>query len=182
MKSIESRASSRSDWIRLQFGAALFVALALFATGAFAAQLQVGDSAPRLDIKLLDGRNLPAKALEGKVVLSMFWATWCPFCIADMPHMQRLHETYGARGLVILAISLDRSREDVVAYWDEHKYGFPVAMRSSAMREDYGAIRGTPTFFLADRRGVVRMQHVGTPPEGALEDRIKDLLGERARP
>ena len=170
------------QWAALRWCAALLLMTALLAPGASAAQLQAGDSAPRLDIQLLDGSTLPAKALEGKVVVSMFWATWCHICVADMPKMQQLHETYGARGLVILAISLDRDREEVLHFLGATKYSFAVAMRSGAMREEYGSIRGTPTYFIADRRGVVRMHHLGAPPEGVIEVWIQDLLKEKARP
>ncbi|MBW6493889.1 MAG: TlpA family protein disulfide reductase [Burkholderiaceae bacterium] len=165
----------RDVWARWRGYATLFVALALFVQVAHA-QLRVGDPAPRLDAVLLDGATLRADALDGKVVVQMFWATWCPFCVAEMPHIQKLHEAYASRGLVIVAVSLDRGRDEVVRFWSEHRYVFLVAMRSQEMREGWGSIRGTPTFYVVDRQGVVRLAHTGTPPEGELEALIKKLL------
>jgi len=149
--------------------------LALFAQFAHA-QLQGGDAAPRLDIALLDGRTLPAQALRGKVVVTMFWATWCPHCLAELPTMQKLHRSLGAQGLEIVAISLDKRRDEVVDFWKRHGYAFPVAMRSPALRAEYGAISGTPTFFVTDRMGIVRLRHIGGFDEGELEALVRKLL------
>jgi len=64
----------------------------------------------------------------------------------------------------------------VIEFWQENGYTFPVAMRSDEIRAVYGPIRGTPTFFLIDRKGTVRLKHLGAMPDGALEIEIKALL------
>ena len=43
-----------------------------------------------------------------------FWATWCPPCRASIAGLERLHRTYGSKGLVILAVSLDQGDWDSV--------------------------------------------------------------------
>lgn len=149
--------------------------LAFFAQFAHA-QLQSGDAAPRLDIELLDGQTLPAQALQDKVVVTMFWATWCPYCVAELPKMQTLHRSLGAQGLEIIAISLDKGRDEVVDFWKQNGYTFPVAMRSPALRAEYGAISGTPTFFVTDRKGIVQLRRIGGFDEGELEALVKKLL------
>ena len=155
----------------------MLAVLALFAVVAPAGDLQVGWTAPRLDTNLLDGRILPAHHLEGKVVLQYFWATWCPFCRAHLPQMQKLYERYQRRGLEIIAQSLDDEDQSVVVeFWRKGGYTFPVTMRSEETRAGFGPIKGTPTLFLIDRSGTVRFKHLGTPPDGALEAQINALL------
>jgi thiol-disulfide isomerase/thioredoxin len=151
-------------------------AFALCAVVAHAGDLQVGGSAPRLDTKLLDGRILPALQLEGKVVLQYFWATWCPICREDLPQLQKLYEAYQPRGLEIIAQSLDDDQSVVVEFWRKRGYTFPVAMRSEETRAGFGPIKGTPTLFLIDRSGTVRLKRLGTLPDGALEAQINALL------
>ena len=51
--------------------------------------------------------------LEGQVVLLNFWATWCPPCLEEIPHLNRLQQTYMDSGLVVLTVS-DEAREDLV--------------------------------------------------------------------
>lgn len=55
----------------------------------------------------LDGREWAAEDLEGRVVVLDFWATWCAPCLAEFPHLRRLEDRYGDRGLVLMGVSLD---------------------------------------------------------------------------
>ena len=154
----------------------MLAAFALGAVVAHAEDLQVGQTAPKLDTVLVDGRKLPARQQEGKVVLQYFWATWCPICRGELPQLQKLYEAYQPRGLEIIAQSLDDDRSAVLEFWRERGYTFPVAMRSGETRAGFGPIKGTPTLFLIDRRGTVRLRQLGTLPDGALEAQVKALL------
>lgn len=155
-------------------------ALAICAVFAHAGDLEVGQRAPRLETELVDGRMLPARRLEGRVQLHYFWATWCPICKSDMPRLQRLYETYRPLGLEIVAQSLDDDASVVIEHWRARGYTFPVAMRSEETRSGFGAIRGTPTLFLIDRSGTVRLKRLGRLPEGALETQVAALIKEPA--
>lgn len=169
------RGSRTARWIaRLRL--VTIAAFALSAVAAHAGDLQVGQTAPKLDTELADGRILPARQLEGKVVLQYFWATWCPFCRDHLPQLQKLYEAYQPRGLEIIAQSLDDDPSAVLEFWRKGGYTFPVAMRSDETRAGFGPIKGTPTLFLIDRRGTVRLRRLGTLPDGALEAQIKALL------
>ena len=156
------------------------VALALLllplALAARADGLQVGDRAPRVATELTSGKVLAGGHLEGKVALQYFWATWCLFCQGDLPDLEKLYRAYQPRGFEIIAQSLDDDLSVVIEFWQEKGYTFPVAMRSDETRAAYGPIRGTPTLFLIDRKGTVRLKHLGAMPDGALEDEIKALL------
>jgi peroxiredoxin len=69
----------------------------------------------------------------------------------------------------------------VIEFWQERGYTFPVAMRSDKTRAAYGPIRGTPTLFLIDRDGTVRLARLGVMPDGALENAVKALLKRSSR-
>jgi hypothetical protein len=47
---------------------------------------------------------------------------------------------------------------------------------ATGARAGFGPIKCTPTLFLIDRRGTVRLKHLGVLPDGALEAQIKALL------
>jgi thiol-disulfide isomerase/thioredoxin len=162
-------AGSRLLWLLL------CAALLLAAAGA-QAQMREGQALPAIDTELLDGRVLAADSLRGKVVVHMFWATWCIVCQAELPEMQRLHALLGPRGLRIVALSVDRQRAEAEAFWAAHGYGFPVAMRTPAMREAFGDLTGTPTFVVTGRDGLVRARRTGTFPPGELERLVRSLL------
>jgi len=157
-------------WRALAFAAALLVA------GAAQAQLRPGQPVPPFDTQLLDGKTLPAAALKGKVVLVVFWATWCPACQRELPQLQKLYESHRARGLEIVALSVDADRFTVEEFWKDHEYTFPVALRGPAQAQAFGPIKGTPTLFLFDRRGILRMAHLGGIGGDALRVRLQPLL------
>ena len=48
---------------------------------------------------------------DGKVYVINFWATWCKPCIKELPAFQKLHDSYGDKGLEVLLVSLDMPRQ-----------------------------------------------------------------------
>lgn len=143
---------------------------------ALAANIEAGQRAPALDIKLLNGKTLTAKQLQGKVVVHMYWATWCPYCRADLPEMQRIYQLLQPKGLEILALSIDENDKTVRDFWKGKNYSFPAAMRSNAYFEHYGRIGTTPTYLIVDREGILRQRINGAPEPGVIEQLVVKLL------
>ena len=111
---------------------ALTGALLLVAAPARAqATGEVGSVIVWRDVTLLNGRTLKAAELNGKPVVVQIWASWCPFCGAQNPHVQKLHDAYANRGLTVLAFSIDRTEQAAKNYLAKHGYTFNVAMRSA---------------------------------------------------
>lgn len=80
------------------------------------------------DATLLDGGVFRAADAEGKVLVVYWWASWCPFCAQQSPHMQALWEREQGRGLRMLALSIDKSAEDARGYLARKGYTFPAAL------------------------------------------------------
>ncbi len=99
---------------------------------------------------------------KGKTVFLNFWATWCPPCRGEMPHIQELYEEYGLNkdDVVILGVAApnvgrEGSKEDIIAFLEENEYTFPVVMdESSEVFQQYG-ISAFPTTFMIDESGAV---------------------------
>lgn len=141
-----------------------------------AAGVETGKHVPDLDIQLLNGKTLTAKQMQGKVVVQMYWATWCPYCRADLTDLQRIYQQQHARGLEIVALSIDESDKTVRDFWKGRHYSFPLAMRNDAIFEHYGRISTTPTYFIIDRGGIVRQRINGSPEPGAIAQLVRQLL------
>jgi peroxiredoxin len=69
--------------------------------------LAPGDPAPGYAAPTMAGDTVSLEGLRRHAVMLNVWATWCPPCREEMPGLQALHETYGDRGLAVVAVSID---------------------------------------------------------------------------
>ena len=119
---------------------------------------KVGDVVAWRDVALLDGAVLSAATLvDGPPVVVERWASWCPFCKRQNPHLQALAERH--RGaLTVLALSIDKEPAKARAYMQEHGYTFAAAMASQAGPDGerwFGKLEGLPEIFVVDRGRIV---------------------------
>jgi thiol-disulfide isomerase/thioredoxin len=123
----------------------------------------------------LNSPPLSLDALQGKVVLLDFWATWCGPCRAAVPGMNEMQSRYGSAGLVIIGVCESKGSENMEALVQSQSIAYPVcADTGGAMFEDY-QIDGRPDYYLIDRAGRLR---VADCRNEMLEEAVKTLLDE----
>jgi thiol-disulfide isomerase/thioredoxin len=150
--------------LSLVFGTALAAAGEPVATG----------SAATLDATLLDGTTFSLAAHRGRVVLVVFWATWCPICRRELPKLEQFYRENAAKGFGIVALSLDGNATVARDYVRKNGFSFAAGWRPAA-RDNFGRILGTPTTYLIDRRGTILARTEGELDIGdwwAIEDEI----------
>lgn len=141
------------------------------------AALPVLAKAPDFRLTTLDGQEVTAAGLRGKVVVVDFWATWCGPCIAEIPGYIALQKKYGPQGLVIIGISVDRKGpEHVKAFAAKNGMTYLVAMGDDALAESFGGFDAIPTTFLIDRDGNIRHQKTGSMEHAAYEEIVRRVL------
>ena len=69
----------------------------------------------------LNGDPISLQVYRGKVVLLDFWATWCRPCIAEMPNIKRVYNTYKDKGFDIIGIVIDDKKAAVRDFIKEHE-------------------------------------------------------------
>jgi thiol-disulfide isomerase/thioredoxin len=125
----------------------------------------------------LDGSFVSTAALQGKVVVLNFWATWCPPCREEIPEMIALANRYKDR-LQIIGVSMDDAPpEEVREFAKAAGINYPVVMGSRAIAAEYGGVPALPTSFVADPHGRIVEKHVGLYPPEVYESEIRALLG-----
>src|SRR5262249_5111223 len=72
----------------------------------------VGNPAPVLQGPDADGKPVDLASLKGKVVLVVFWATWCPPCVEEVEFLQQVAAEYKSRGFQVVGVNLDRLQDD----------------------------------------------------------------------
>jgi cytochrome c biogenesis protein CcmG, thiol:disulfide interchange protein DsbE len=95
------------------------------------------------------------------------WATWCPPCIEEIPLLDRIQETYGARGLVVLGLAADEEPDRVRSFLDHNPVKFDVLLDVGGEVGTRYGITGYPETFVVDREGHLREQIVGPIPSDA---------------
>jgi peroxiredoxin len=153
--------------------------LLLLATVSPSWSVELGEPLPDFVVQAFDGSTVSREALEGKPVLLIFWNTWCPRCMEELPEINRLAEKFGPRGLAVLAINsaMNDTERKARAYWKKYGYGFPAAFDEDYEVGQAFGVRGVPTVFLVDSKGVVRYKHSLVPAD--MEERFKLLTGPK---
>ncbi len=126
--------------------------LALLAVSATACAKD--DTAPDWTLYTPEGSSVElAQVSRDKPQIILFWATWCPFCKALMPHLQSIRLEYG-NDIGILAISIMEDG-DPASYITEAGFDFTLLMDGDPVAEEYG-ITGTPGVIIIDTRRKIR--------------------------
>jgi len=106
-------------------------------------------------VTLLDGRELPAGHFDGKPFLVEYWASWCPYCARQNPHIQKLSDTVRGKGMEVLTISIDKKPKDAVDYLAKNQYTFDAAMQTDALRDVFGQPKVLPLVFVVQHDGTI---------------------------
>ncbi|MBL0892676.1 MAG: TlpA family protein disulfide reductase [Gemmatimonadaceae bacterium] len=138
---------------------------------------------PVFTVQTRDGRVLTADSLRGRVVLVNIWATWCPPCRAEMPALQQLADSHADEPFVLLGLSVDRGpASSVDRFLRERGISYPNAIITDDILRAFGGVRGYPTSFLLDKRGVLRHTVLGPVAPLTLRPAIARLLREDDAP
>jgi peroxiredoxin len=133
-----------------------------------------GGLAPNFTAKNLHGQTVNLTDWAGKVRLVDFWATWCAPCREEIPMLNALHEEFGERGLVILAMS-DEDASVIQRFVESHDVAYTNLTAPAEVSESYGVL-GLPSAYLIDRDGKIVATMVGPKSADDLRQRIAALV------
>lgn len=120
-----------------------------------------GSVAPPFAFEDLQGKKVSLEDYRGKVVFMNIWATWCDPCREEMPSMEMLYKKMKGRPFEILAVSVDRDKDKVVAFRDEYKLTFPILLDKRRKITRIYRTTGVPETFIIDSDGVVAEKVIG---------------------
>jgi hypothetical protein len=122
---------------------------------------RVGGTLALPDIELLDGTTFRAGQADGHVLVLYWWASWCPFCAQQSPHMDKLWVTHKSRGLRMLGLSIDRKADDASSYLTRKGYTFPAALVTPSVARVLPKPKGLPVTIVRGRDGRVLAAETG---------------------
>ncbi|MDF2856132.1 MAG: hypothetical protein K0Q87_1983 [Neobacillus sp.] len=140
--------------------------------------IQKGDMAVDFTLETIDGEVSKLSDYKGKKLILNFWATWCPPCKAEMPHMEKFYEENKDNNVVILAVNLTSSESNesnVRAFIKDYRLAFPVLMDTDgSVGDTYQAI-SIPTTYFIDSKGIIQQKLVGPMSKDTMEDLIRKI-------
>ena len=136
-------------------------------------------TSPDISLMTIDGKELRLAELRGKPLLVTFWATTCPGCIKEMPHLIELYNELSPQGLEIIGIAMDYDPPNqVVAMSKARNIPYPIALDIHAQASRaFGNVRLTPTSFLIAPDGQIVYQKLGEMSMAKLRQDILAMLG-----
>lgn len=141
--------------------------------------IQKGQIAPDFTLMNIQGEEVTLSDLRGKRVVLNFWATWCPPCEAEMPHMQKYYEKYAKEDNVeIIGVNLTYEREKVERveqFLESYNITFPILLEPVWSVSKQYEIITIPTTFMIDTEGKIQKQIVGPLDLDALRENVKTL-------
>ena len=129
----------------------------------------------------ITGKPITMKALQGKVVVVDFWATWCGPCVAEMPNMKKLYAEHKDHGVEFVGISLDQAGDGLdklKAFVQEKDIPWPQYYQGNGWESKFSmswGINSIPALFVVDADGNLH----STSARGKLETMIPDLIKKR---
>ncbi|HZS36929.1 MAG TPA: TlpA disulfide reductase family protein [Polyangia bacterium] len=159
----------------------ILLALAVLSLSAPSlAEVSKGQRAPDFSLPSLRGPRVSLAGLRGKVVIVDFWAQWCEPCKKELPQLDKLSKDYASRGVVILAVNIDKERENAERLVKQLGLTLPVLLDPTGAVASTYDLPKMPTSFVIDKKGLVRFVHDGFEGSGDV-DRFRSELDELTR-
>ncbi len=112
---------------------------------------------------------------KGKYVLVDFWASWCPWCIKELPALKNLYAQYSSKGLEIVGVAVRDEAIDTRKAIDKHGISWPVMYNTARIPYDIYGFTGIPHLMLLAPDGTIISR--GETPE-QIEQRLKKLTAQ----
>jgi len=118
---------------------------------------------PEVTFNLLDGRTLQSQELRGRPLLINFWSVSCEVCLRDMPHLALLEKEFSDRELMVIGVAVPHDPPPaVIGAVEKMAPGYAIALDvHGEVSKAFGDVRVTPTNFLIDPDGNVRLSQRG---------------------
>ena len=123
----------------------------------------------------IDGGGQKLKDLQGKVVVLDFWATYCPPCLEEIPHLRELQKKYGREKLEIVGLHVggEDDRPQVPTFVERLKIDYALATPEDALTGFIFAARNDiPQTAVFDRSGKLVEKFIG------FDENVKNRLNE----
>ena len=118
-----------------------------------------GRAAPELVVSTTEGHSVRLLDLKGRRVVVDFWATWCPPCVQEIPHLQKLSEELAGENVTVIGVSSEDAAT-IREFAKSHQVSYPLG-RSVELASPFSDVTLLPTTVFIDEDGVIESVLLG---------------------
>lgn len=144
--------------------------------------------APLIDFTDTKGNNVSSKTNAGKYVLLDFMGSWCVPCIAALPALKTIYNSYKSKipfEMISVAVEHEDNRPKFDAFLKKHNIPWPVIYQPAIGRKmsdlksvEFG-VQGYPTYFLLDKDGRIVIRGTGNDTLLSIEKKLTEVQEPR---
>ncbi len=137
--------------------------------------LMKGQQAPDFTLQDLNGNEVTLSSYQNKSnVCLVFWATWCPYCVKEIPMLKSLHEKYASKGIQVVSVNVGSNDpiKRVRAFHNKYALNYTVLYDSSGIASRLYGVTGIPVSIIIDKKGIIRFR------SNTLPENIDQLFAE----
>lgn len=154
----------------------LIFSICLLLSFSTSAALKNGDAAPNLLGRNGKGDDITVAQFKGKVVIISFWATWCGYCLKELPALNHIQNSVGTDFIQVVAVNYKEDMREANGIMRKMKDKQLLSLydRKGSVGDSYG-VKGLPNLWIIDPDGKVATHHIGYG-EASLSTIAKDIL------
>ena len=140
--------------------------------------VNVGNRAQDFTLEDSNGNKVKLTDFRGKVVFMNFWASWCPFCIDEMPDIQRVAKEFGD-DVTVLFINRGEKKSVAQNYLDRTlpvKIAYPILWDPVETVSKVYILYGMPVSYITDKDGIIKDRKFGPLTEEEIREKLNAVV------
>jgi len=160
---------------------------------AFAAKSNKKEDVKMPNIVLYDqyGKKHNIEEYKGKVVVINFWATWCGYCVQEMPEFEKVYKEFGSnkKNVIILGVAgpiskenqnnVDVEKDEVISFLKKKNITYPTLMDEAGKSFDDYKVRALPMTYVINKDGYLEGFVSGAITAEQLRKAVNETLKKK---
>jgi peroxiredoxin len=117
--------------------------------------------APDFQFEMPGGDTVLLSDFKGKVVLLNFWRVDCPYCVDEMPLLEKAQLEWQGKNIVVLGINIGDSQNKVRSFLTDKGLTFPIILDQDAYPASLYSVSYVPMTYIIDQAGIIGSAQIG---------------------
>jgi len=140
---------------------------------------QGGQKIPEFELEDFNGQKVKIASSSGKPIFIDFWAAWCPFCVNEMPEIEKIHQEFGDR-LIVLGIHRSETEGTDAGAKFAKERGVTYTLLKDSTGQVYKSLTGGQQFMpyalYISKDGTIKKVKAGPKTADEIRAAVQELL------